>query len=90
MALFKAQLTVGPFKRGEIVDIDPTEFSRYIEKGWLKEHHEGEIVSSLAPLERPGDDGESTEDASSRVPQHGDVSPSTDDENTEPEPGDDD
>lgn len=81
MGLYKAQLTVGPFKRGEVVDIDPTQFSRYIEKGWLKEYTEGEVVSSSVPLERPGDEGESTEDASQSVPLHeGDASPSTETE----------
>lgn len=36
MASYKAGLTFNQFKAGEIVDIDPTEWPRAIEKGWLK------------------------------------------------------
>jgi len=50
VALFKAQLNAAGFRRGEIVDVDPDEYARLIEKGWLKPHVEGVVM----PVEDTG------------------------------------
>lgn len=79
MGLYKAQLSVGPFKRGEIVDVDPAEWPRYIEKGWLKPHEEGQVL--VAQPHPASGEPESTEDVSSDPDRTlDDASPSTDPE----------
>lgn len=54
MAVYKAQLSAGPFKRGEIVDVDPEEFGSMIAKGWLKPYGEGTVEP--APEDAPQDE----------------------------------
>lgn len=77
VALFKAQLNAAGFRRGEIVDVDPDEYARLIEKGWLKPYAEGEVLA--APGSSAAGEPETTEYASSSAPDTavGDASPST-------------
>ena len=56
MALFVPQLTFNKFRKGEVVEIDESEWERVIERGWLKPYSEGEIEESSA--QDPGDQGD--------------------------------
>ena len=89
MALFKAQLNAAGFRRGEIVDVDPDEFSNLIERGWLKPHTEGHVLAATGPAS--GEQPETTDDASASSPDDtlGDgVSPSNDEATGYVESGD--
>lgn len=35
LSLYRPTGNIGPFKNGEIVEIDPTQWQDYIEGGWL-------------------------------------------------------
>lgn len=49
MALYVPQLTFNKFRKGEVVEIDESEWTKVIERGWLKPFVEGEVMAGGTP-----------------------------------------
>lgn len=82
MGLYRANLNAGPFRQGEIVDIDESEFASYIEKGWLRKFDEGLLHSPLVAPSEDKDTSSTAEpagDASLTPPAGSDASPPVED-----------